>query len=97
MLTHVVTFTFTESTTDAQVDALAAALAALPGQIDTIRDYRVGRDAGLDPANAAFAVIATFDDDAGYLVYRDHPVHRQVIVEHVRPILAGRSAVQVRS
>ena len=97
MLSHVVTFTFSPKTTDAQIDALADALRALPGSIPEIADYRVGRDAGINAGNAAFAVIATFASEADYLVYRDHPVHQRAIAEHVLPIVADRSAAQIRS
>jgi hypothetical protein len=29
-----------------------------------------------------------------YLVYRDHPVHQELIQAYVRPIVANRAAVQ---
>jgi hypothetical protein len=97
VLTHVVTFTFAPDTTDAQIDALTEALGALPAAIAEIADYRVGRDAGINAGNAAFAVIATFASEAEYLVYRDHPVHQLAVKEHVLPIVAQRSAAQIRS
>ncbi len=46
------------------------------------------------PGNFDFAVVADFDDAGSYLAYRDHPAHRAVIDERIRPIMAGRSAVQ---
>ena len=39
-------------------------------------------------------MVADFDDADGYRVYRDHPAHVAVIAERIRPILAGRAAVQ---
>jgi hypothetical protein len=97
VLTHVVTFIFLPDTTDAQIDALTDALRALPSAIDEIADYRVGRDAGLSAGNAAFAVVASFATEADYLVYRDHPAHQALIQAHVLPIMASRSAAQIRS
>ena len=38
--------------------------------------------------------MADFDDEAGYLVYRDHPTHQDVITRLIRPILVSRAAVQ---
>ena len=70
-------------------------LRALPAQIPEIRSYRVGVDAGLAAqGNSDLVVVADFDDVAGYLVYRDHPVHQDVIAQRIRPILASRAAVQ---
>ena len=64
--------------------------------IDAIRVYRFGPDAGINPANCDFAVVADFDDVDGYLAYRDHPVHRKVIDDTINPIVASRSAIQFR-
>ena len=47
MLRHVVVFRWKDGTTAAEVDAIAAALRALPGQIPELRAYDVGVDAGL--------------------------------------------------
>lgn len=94
MFRHVVTFLWTDDATAAQKTAVVDELRALPAVIDTIRDYRVGADAGLAEGNAHFAVVADFDDVDGYLTYRDHPEHQRVIVERIRPILASRAAVQ---
>jgi Stress responsive A/B Barrel Domain len=38
--------------------------------------------------------VADFDDDAGYITYRDHPVHRALVENYVSPIVASRAAVQ---
>lgn len=94
MFRHVVVFVWTPEATDGQKGAVAEALRALPGVIDTIRDYRIGADAGLAEGNSDFAVVADFDDVDGYLTYRDHPEHQRVIAELIRPILASRAAVQ---
>jgi hypothetical protein len=73
---------------------LADELGQLPGLIDAIRRYQFGPDAGINPGNCDFAVVADFDDADGYLVYRDHPAHRKVIEDYINPIVARRSAVQ---
>jgi hypothetical protein len=94
MFRHVVLFRWAEGVTGEQQQAIAAELAKLPAQIPAIREYRVGPDAGLSPANHDFAVVADFDDAGGYLAYRDHPAHRAVVDTHITPILAERAAVQ---
>ena len=94
MFRHVVLFTWTPEATGAQKGAVASELGKLPGVIDVIRGYRFGPDAGINPASCDFALVADFDDADGYLAYRDHPVHRKVVEDHISPIAASRAAVQ---
>ncbi|NCY15151.1 MAG: Dabb family protein [Actinobacteria bacterium] len=94
MFRHVVTFRWNDRSTPAQRTQLASALAALPAAIPTIRAYHVGTDAGINEGNFDFAVVADFDDVDGYLVYRDHPAHTQVITELIAPYIDTRAAVQ---
>lgn len=93
MLRHVVTFTWNEAATPAALDVIVAALLALPGQIPELRSYHVGPDAGLDDGNADFAIVADFDDEAGWRAYQEHPAH-QAVRDLLRPIVASRAAVQ---
>ena len=94
MFRHVVLFTWAGEPSEAQKQALADELGKMPGLIDTIRRYQFGPDAGVNPANCDFAVVADFDDAAGYLAYRDHPAHRKFIEDYLNPIVARRSVVQ---
>ncbi|MFF5210243.1 Dabb family protein [Streptosporangium sp. NPDC000396] len=94
MFRHVVLFTWAEEATDEQKARVVTELGKLPGVISEIRAYTVGADAGVNPGNHDFAVVADFDTLDDYLVYRDHPVHQAVIAEHIKPILASRAAVQ---
>ncbi|MFF4775229.1 Dabb family protein [Microtetraspora fusca] len=94
MIRHVVLFTWTEDATAEQKAEVAARLNTLPGIISQIRSYAVGADAGINPGNHEFAVVADFDTVEDYLAYRDHPTHLSIIAEHIKPILASRAAVQ---
>lgn len=94
MFRHVVMFRWTADAGDEAKAAVTAGLGQLPGAIDTIRAYRFGPDAGLAEGNFDYAVVADFDDEAGYLVYRDHHAHQQLIADHIAPIVAERAAVQ---
>jgi len=91
---HVVLFTWTEDATDAQKRAVHDELPKMPPAIDVIRAYTFGPDAGVNPANCDYAVVADFDDRAGYLTYRDHPAHRELVERFVTPIVARRAAIQ---
>ncbi len=95
MIRHVACLTFVDHATPAQRQAVLDALGRLRAQIPAIRAYAFGVDAGIDgSANASLAITADFDDAAGYETYRDHPEHRAVLVEVIRPILTSRVAVQ---
>jgi len=91
---HVVLLTWADHATTAQRDEAERRIRELPRLVPAIRRYRVGTDAGIDAGNADLAIVADFDDPAGYEAYRDHPAHRAVIAEAVRPIVAARTAVQ---
>ena len=94
MIRHVVLFTWTPEATQEQKQALHAELATMPPAIDAIRGYGYGPDAGINPANSDYAVVADFDDAAGYVSYRDHPAHRAMVERYVTPIVAARAAIQ---
>lgn len=91
---HVALFRWRDRVTSAQVEAVERALRALPGAIPAIRDYRFGRDLGVNEGNADFAVVADFDSLDDYLAYRDHPEHRAFLTGVVGPLLASRVTVQ---
>lgn len=94
MIRHLVLLEFTDSADDAHIQALVASLHRLPEAIPEIETYEVKLDAGLAEGNADLVVIATFADQSGWETYRDHPEHRRIIAEQIRPVLATRSAVQ---
>jgi hypothetical protein len=94
MLRHVVCLTWKDGVPPGAVDAIAAALGALPGRIPEIRAYSFGRDLGLGAGNAGFGIVADFDDAAGWRTYQDDPEHQRIIVELIRPHLASRTAAQ---
>jgi hypothetical protein len=94
MIRHVVTFRWNESVTDEQLDAMSAALDALPAAISEIVAYRHGRDLGLAPANSDYSITADFANVDDFAVYRDHPEHQRFIAEHITGRVAERVAVQ---
>jgi hypothetical protein len=95
VIRHVSCLTWSDAATPNAVAAVVAALDALPAQIPDIRAYHVGADLGLADGNADLVIIADFDDVAAWRRYQEHPAHRAVIVEQIRPILAGRTAAQL--
>ncbi|MCC5952864.1 MAG: Dabb family protein [Acidimicrobiia bacterium] len=96
MIRHVVLFRWVADATPGQRASVADALSTLPGIIEEIREYRFGPDAGINEGGWDFAVVADFDDADGYLAYRDHPRHREVVTEVIQPIAADIARVQYR-
>ncbi len=94
MFRHVVLFTWTEEATEEQRARVATELAKLPEAIAEIRSYSLGPDAGVNPGNHQFAIVADFDSVEDFLVYRDHPLHQAAIAEYIKPIVASRAAAQ---
>ncbi len=95
-VTHVALYTWKPGTTDQQIRALTDALTALPALIPEVRSFRVGADAGVSPANDAFAVVAEFDDLDAFRRYAADPHHLDVIEGLLKPILGTRHAVQLK-
>jgi hypothetical protein len=94
VIRHIVLLTFVEEATDAQIQAVGDALSQLPARLPEVRAYVIGRDLGINPGNASFAVAADFEDADGYIAYRDDAEHKRIIAELITPILAARTAVQ---
>jgi hypothetical protein len=94
VIRHVSLLTFTPDATDAQIDAIAQALSTLPARLPNLRAYSFGRDAGINPDQASYAVVADFDTVDDYLAYRDDPEHRRILTELISPMLASRAAAQ---
>jgi hypothetical protein len=91
---HIALFVWTSEATEGQKAVAAERLRELPGAIPEIQRLQSGADAGLNEGNHDFAVVADFADRESYLVYRDHPYHRELIDQTIKPILAGRAAIQ---
>src|SRR6201997_5884696 len=94
MIRHTVLFKWAADATDEQKKAAATEVAKLPSIVPSIRAFASGPDAGLNQGNFDFAVTADFDDEAGYLAYRDNPDHRAIVSTYITPITAQRAGAQ---
>ena len=96
MFVHIAMFKWKPGTTEADVAEIAAALGTLPGLVPSLRSYSFGPDLGLSPAGVRwdFAIIAHFDDEAGWRAYQDHPDHDKVRADVVAPRIGERAGVQ---
>ena len=94
MIRHVVVFTWSEDADEARRTATLEALRGLEQDVGGMTSLTVAEDAGLTDGNAHTVLIADFPDVESFRRYAQDPVHQAVLAEHVRPWLAGRSAVQ---
>jgi len=94
MLRHVVLFSFVPELDRDQRDAIASSLEGLVGVVPGLLSMRSGRDIGLVPDNADFAVVADFTDAAAWRGYIDHPAHVAIAAAQIRPFTTQRAAVQ---
>jgi Stress responsive A/B Barrel Domain len=94
MIRHVVVFTWSEDADRARRTTTLEALRGLEQTVGGMSSLTVAEDAGLTDGNAHTVLIADFPDAEAFHRYARDPVHLAVIAEHVRPWLAGRSAVQ---
>lgn len=91
---HVVLFRWKSDVDEAAKARLRDGLGTMPEKIHHIRSYRFGDDAGLGAENFDFAVVADFDDGAGFSAYVEHPAHVELRNALITPIVASRASVQ---
>jgi stress responsive alpha/beta barrel protein len=95
MIRHVVVFNWKPEATSEQVEQIATELRKLVAGLPAVKAYTCGADAGITQGNADFAVVADFDDEAGFVSYRDDPGHREIIARLIAPIIAQRAGTQI--
>lgn len=94
MLRHVVLFTWKDGTDPGDVERVSQGLGSLPGRIPEIRRYEFGPDLGLSARSYDYVLVADFDDEPSWRAYLEHPEHRAVVEERIRPILERLERIQ---
>jgi hypothetical protein len=94
VLRHVVLFTWVDDADENRRAATIDALRRLREDVGGMSSLTVSSDAGLVDGNAHTILVADFPDEEAFRRYAQDPVHQAVLAEHVKPFLAGRSAVQ---
>ncbi|HVC38744.1 MAG TPA: Dabb family protein [Candidatus Dormibacteraeota bacterium] len=95
MVRHIALIKLRSDSPPGAARAAAQGLESLPAQIDAIRAFSVGTDLGVIAEDCDLALVADFASQADYLVYADHPAHRQVIEELIEPFLLRRYRGQI--
>ncbi|CAN5214189.1 hypothetical protein BH18ACI2_BH18ACI2_18650 [soil metagenome] len=92
MLTHIVIWKYRSEVSQAEREAHAARLRALPGVIPEIVSFVVGFDVLRLPRSYDLGLVAVFRERAGLDAYTDHPQHQEVaalgreLAEHVASV-----------
>lgn len=89
VLRHVVLLGFKETVTPEQVQEIERAFAALPAQMEIIRDFEWGTDVSIENMSAGYThcFLVTFASEADRNAYLPHPAH-QAFVTFVGPSIA---------
>ncbi|MFZ2174917.1 MAG: Dabb family protein [Rhodococcus sp. (in: high G+C Gram-positive bacteria)] len=95
MFRHVGLLTLNDEATTTNRNGIVEALRALPGQIPGLQKAEVSTDAGLTEGNADVMFTMTFDSQASWEAYRAHPAHVAVLTDHIKPVLASKTFVQI--
>lgn len=97
MIRHISLLKFVEGKATLEAKkTIESALSTLPSIIPQIRAYTFGSDLKLAEGNADFAVVADFDNEDAYRVYAEHPEHKKILAETIKPLLDSRVALQYR-
>ena len=94
MVTHVVIFTWNAEATPERVRELSRALDRMVGALGQPATVRHGPDLVFRPGNGDYALIATFQDRAGWDAYQADPAHKAFVRDVVTPLQASRVAIQ---
>lgn len=91
MLRHAVFFSFKESSSEADIQGVVDAFAALPSKIDSIIDFQYGVNNSPEGLDDGFThcFLLTFADDAGRQAYLPHEAHKafgDVLRPHMKSV-----------
>ncbi len=95
MVTHIVIFSWIAGVTSEQVDRFRQALDTLSSELRDVTEIQHGPDLRFRAGNGDYAIIATFNDKAGWGVYQAHPAHKAFVRDFVTPIQASRLTIQL--
>jgi lysophospholipase L1-like esterase len=81
LLRHVVLFKFKETSTEADVETIVKAFAALPGRINEIQDFEWGTDNSPEGLQQGLThcFFVTFASEADRDAYLPHPAHKEFV------------------
>lgn len=91
---HVVLLNWKAGVSPDQVDAVTESLGKIKSEIDVVKSYQYGADAGLIKGNADYGIVAEFESEADLKAYVVHPLHQRLLTEVAGPILDSFQSAQ---
>jgi hypothetical protein len=96
LIRHIFVGTVREGVPEEVVDRLVERWRALPGVVPTIRSFSAGRNVSTRDRRYSVAVVADFDDIAGWELWMEHPSHLAVGAELTNRIIDPQSRAMVQ-
>ncbi len=94
MIRHIVLWRIAETENTAErALAIKENLEALKGKIDEVVDIEVGINFNETEAASDVALVSTFKTKEDLDIYQDHPEHKAVGANYVRPFVTERRVV----
>lgn len=94
MIQHNVMLTLKDDATPEQRDAIVNGLRTLPTLIEGVKEIDVHADHGLAEGNASVFFRMSFENEDSWRAYSAHPAHVALANEHIKPVLASKTALQ---
>lgn len=94
MILHLAVFTWNDSVTEDDVEAVTEALIEMARGIPELVSYTAGPNLRLRPGGD-YAVAALVEDEDGLAAYLDSAAHRTVYDQYLGRMIAQRSAAQL--
>ena len=95
MIRHIVLWRIAETENTAErALAIKENLEALKGKIDEVVDIEVGINFNETEAASDVALVSTFRTKEDLDIYQDHPEHKAVGANYVRPFVTERRVVE---
>lgn len=96
MFKHIVFWKYKDEacgrTKQENMDIVKEGLLSLDGKVPTLRTAEVGQDILHTDASYDMCLICTFEDKAGFIVYRDHPEHQKVL-SYIKQVIEDRKVI----
>ena len=94
MIKHVVLLNWKEGVSQEKIDLVTSGFSKLKNEIEEIKSYEFGQDAGIYNGNANYALIAEFESTSDLKTYVMHPKHQEFLSKVAGPILESFQSSQ---
>lgn len=93
MVRQIVLLRWREGISEEEKTEVALGLRSLQEKIGEVRAIKMGSDLRVRSDNFDFGISVDFDDKEGYLNYRKHPAHLDVVERLIGPAMAERAGL----